>query len=185
MAAKSKKNKVEPTEVETPSQAVPAEMGAFIAFVTAEVVPGLLDKKYPGAKKGSRRADAYKGKSVSRLKHDGLLAGGKKPLSQGCTSVASSTGIDAALCNMLLTRFDAEKVPSGYALSQGIVLGGRVVGVIPEDLEYLAHLIAAAREAGSTCVTEGIFKNHTARLLADAAAFREACERGDSEVIGF
>ena len=46
MAAKSKKTKVEATEVETPTQAVPAKTADFIAFVTAEKVPALLDKKY-------------------------------------------------------------------------------------------------------------------------------------------
>ena len=184
MAAKSKK-KVEPAKAETPKQAVPAGADDLLAFVAAEKVPALLDKAYPGCKGDDYRRQAYYGKSVSFLAHQGKRNSGKKPLSLTCAGVAYSTSVDSKLCDMLLSRFEDMEVPSGYRMSQGIVLNGRVVGVIPEDLEFLAKCIATAREDGSDCVTERTFVSNVTRLLADAAAFRQACERGESEVVGF
>ena len=175
------------TKKQTKTTALPLSAKKYIARIQKDDVPAMLDAAYPGyADRGPTRMHCFIGKSVDMLQVATVQARGQKPLSALNTlGVASSTKLHRDLCELLLSNGrEAEVTPSGFRLDQGIVLKGRVVAVLPEDLRFLAKLIADAREQGSEKVSEKLFRSNVKVLLADAAAFEEAMEKGVARVIG-
>ena len=184
MAAKSKKKAAKAQVEETPTQAVPAEAGAYLAFVQATDVPEILAKPYAGYSDDAaeRRADAFAGKGVSMLVHETKGAKGKR-CPTTLTQIASSTRIPSEVSDMLHTRHAESTIPTGYRVDQGVVLSGRVIAPTSDDLRAIAQMVAEARANGFDSLTEKRMRSTVATLLADAAAFDEACERGYSQVI--
>ena len=179
----------EPTEVPAVVDAIPTEAGAFLAFVTATVLPGLRTqyiREYgkQNEDKSRDRSAAFVGKGVSMLAlqawNNDTSNAGRKVLPAFGTRGTMSSVKAGRMAQVLHARFADVVLPSGCRVSQ-VTMAERIACPTPADARAIAGMLAEAREAGlPDDIRDGAARTVIARILADADAFDRACAEGAS-----
>jgi hypothetical protein len=152
---------------------------AFDALLASAAVLAMLEVKHEESKTGTRRAQAWKGKTLAVLANGQLanpirVTGGARPVVD-CRSVASVPAMGAkaiaavlAYCGNVAPR----TLPSGCTVPQCFsYYTGRIVVPTIADSGYIGALLLAMSERKGDALYRG-----AQRIAADMLAMLEACE---------